>query len=453
MKFPNFPQININVSTQVNASTSENLKKSVNEVQSDPNLDKYKGMESAPSIPYHDPFNGRNATNIQIPHFFGMRHYRIMPSAIDMSDPHKERTYQYGDLTDVDEINAFLDQLDRLDGDHRVMFEHLKPSKELLSLAEKLSDEELEQFTEFMVEISRPSFIANSRNTDLPDRLISTLNSFSDDTISSSVKAMTAVLDQGKAYKASTSPISDNEYSSEQLSFVSYKEGLDLRAGYLVENAGNEFAKDFATLLNSKKLSEEQLVDVNRHIGMSSFEQSRGILDMAATVSKQYLDDVITLLAEVDKSDQANVFAYLGQQVNYQAHRQYYQLENGDMVIQQDDITGKSKRRNLYENVLTAHKDNGLKWVNDAIKEFEGTPAQIQNEAWQKLLDDKAADPDSFLEPEPLQAWAIRNLGGIEKGLLEEQTVKIMKFNSERLLPDLIVGLKFITSGNQQRKE
>ncbi|MGB0988931.1 MAG: hypothetical protein ACPGVL_16940, partial [Pseudoalteromonas spongiae] len=104
MKFPNFPQININVSTQVNASTSENLKKSVNEVQSDPNLDKYKGMESAPSIPYHDPFNGRNATNIQIPHFFGMRHYRIMPSAIDMSDPHKERTYQYGDLTDVDEI-------------------------------------------------------------------------------------------------------------------------------------------------------------------------------------------------------------------------------------------------------------------------------------------------------------------------------------------------------------
>ena len=451
MKIPNLPLANITLSGSVSAPVAEKFNKAIDEFKENinPDLEKYKGMENAPIIPYEDPFKGRHTSNLELPSYFGMRHYKITSSAIDMRDPHKERTYQYGELTDVEDINAYLDQLERLEGEHKIMFEHLKPTKELLSLAEKMSDEELAQFAEFMVEISGVEFFQTQKST-VPDELITALNAMSEDELSSSIEAMSSILSQGEGYQKTASPVGADKYGRENAVLFSYQDGMELKAGYYGNNAGNKLAKNFAKLLTDNKLNSEQLIEMNHHISQSSFEQSRGIVDMAGLVSKHMLDDMLSMLDEADKDNAQNIFSYLGQQVNYQAHRQYYQTDKGDYVVQQDDIASESDRRNLYENILTAHNEFGLGWISDALDEVQDTPAQIQKEIWQQLLDDKEATPDNFIKSDSLETWADNNLASIELQFHAKQTMKIHEFNSELFLPEILSNLTFYASGNHK---
>ena len=68
----------------------------------------------------------------------------------------------------LNDINAFLDQVDRLEGEHKFMFQHLKPTQELLDLVQKMSDEELAVFSQFVVTTS--SYHFGTENNAPPER-------------------------------------------------------------------------------------------------------------------------------------------------------------------------------------------------------------------------------------------------------------------------------------------
>ena len=82
-----------------------------------------KGPESELLL---NSFKGRNTATTYSPHHIvGMKKYGIASSPLDINKPFVEQTYRYGEFTNPDDINAFLDQVERLDGELQTMFQHL----------------------------------------------------------------------------------------------------------------------------------------------------------------------------------------------------------------------------------------------------------------------------------------------------------------------------------------
>ncbi|MFU2509429.1 hypothetical protein [Pseudoalteromonas sp. ASV78] len=397
-----------------------------------------------------DPFRGRNIDFIYSPDLnpiLGMKKYGIGSSPIDINKPFAERSYKYGEFTNPDDINAFLDQVDRLDGELKNMFQHLKPTAELLELVQKMSDEELAAFTQFAVTTSRHQFGLENKNSS--EQLISSLSKLSSDALSSTIATMDKLLQQGNDYKKPVSPIGENEHGNETLAMISMPDTISwFKSNYRANMAKYELANDYANLLMEKTLSEGQLIQLNSHLSETTLEQSSGIIDMMSLVKTHQNDDVLAMLNEVDKDGEPNLFSYLAQQTNYQANKQYYQMDNGKFVAQQDNISSDSNRRELYNNILNANNDIGMGWINDALEQFTGTPAQIQNELWQTLLDDKEKMPEQFTRSDSVEAWALKNISRIEGAFHVTQMNKIYDYNSEQLVPELIGKLSFYSSGN-----
>lgn len=397
-----------------------------------------------------DPFRGRNIDFIYSPDLnpiLGMKKYGIGSSPIDINKPFAERSYKYGEFTNPDDINAFLDQVDRLDGELKNMFQHLKPTAELLELVEKMSDEELAAFTQFTIKASSHLFGIENRN--ISEQLISSLSKLSDDALSSTIATMGELLQQGNEYKKPVSPIGENENGNETLAMISMPENINwFKSNYSANTAKYELANNYADLLIEKTLSEGQLIQLNSHLSETTLEQSSSIIDMMSLLKTHQNDDVLAMLNDVDKDSEANLLHYLAQQTNYQASKQYYQMDNGKFVAQQDNISSDSTRRELYNNILNAYNDIGMGWINDTLEQFTGTPAQIQNELWQTLLDDKEKMPEQFIRSDSVEAWALNNIARIENVFHVAQMNKIYDYNSERLVPDLIGNLTFYSSGN-----
>ena len=411
--------------------------------------DNLPALESTASTPLHDPFKGRRFNlNYTPSSYVGMKRYSVVSSTIiNMGESIAQPSYRYGDFTDNDNINAFLDQVDRLDGELKNMFQHLRPTAELLELVQKMSDEELAAFTQFAVKSS--SHVFGIENKNISEQLISSLSKLSGDALSSTLATMGELVQQGNDYIKPMSPIGEDKQGNERLVMTSMAENINwFKANYKANTAKYELTKNYANLLIEKNLSEDQLMQLNDHLSARTLEQSNSIIDMMNLVKTHQNDDVLAMLNEVDKDSEANLLHYLAQQTNYQANKQYYQMDNGRFVAQQDNISSDSSRRELYNTILNAYNDIGMGWINDTLEQFTGTPAQIQNELWQTLLDDKEKMPEQFTRSDSVEAWAINNIARIEGAFHVKQMNKIYDYNSERLVPDLIGQLTFYSSGN-----
>ncbi|WP_394193954.1 hypothetical protein [Pseudoalteromonas atlantica] len=393
-------------------------------------------------------FKGRNIpTTYSSGSIVGMKKYGIASSPLDINKPFAEQTYKYGEFTKTDDINAFLDQVDRLDGELQTMFQHLKPTPELFDLVQKMSDEELVKFTEFMVASSRHYIGMDNKN--ISEQLISSLSKQSADEFSSTLETMSTLLQQGNDYTKPVSPVGENKNGHEIVEMISKPDNVNwFKSNYGSNVAKYELVIDYANLLIDKNLSEEQLIQVNDHLSQSNLEQSSSIIDMMSLLKAHQNDDVLAMISEVDKDSELNLLSYLAQQTNYQANKQYYQMGNGKFVAQQDNISSDSNRRELYDTILNAYDTIGMGWINDTLDQFTGTPAQVQNELWQTLLDDKESRPEQFINSDSVATWAKNNISQIEGVFHIEQMNKIFAYNSERLVPDLIDKLTFYSSGN-----
>lgn len=446
MKLPNLGQAQQIALQTVSANRATEFKAAASLVEPQ---DLLSTLEDAASTPLYDPFKGRKLNQDYTPYsYIGMNRYRVTSSTtINIGEPIKEPTYRYGDFTDPDDINAFLDQVDRLEGEHKFMFQHLKPTQELLDLVQKMSDEELAVFSQFVVTTS--SYHFGTENNNSSAQLISSLSKLSDDALSSTLATMGELVQQGNDYIKPMSPIGEDEQGNERLVMISMAENINwFKSNYKANTAKFELTKNYANLLIEKNLSEDQLMQLNDHLSASTLEQSNSIIDMMNLVKTHQNDDVLAMLNEVDKDSEANLLHYLAQQTNYQANKQYYQMDNGRFIAQQDNISSDSNRRELYNTILNAYNDIGMGWINDTLEQFTGTPAQIQNELWQTLLDHKEKLPEQFTRSDSVEAWAINNIARIEGAFHVKQMNKIYDYNSERLVPDLIGQLTFYSSGN-----
>jgi len=260
---------------------------------------------------------------------------------------------------------------------------------------------------------------------------------------------MGELVQQGNDYIKPMSPIGEDEQGNERLVMISMAENINwFKSNYKANSAKYVLANDYTNLLIEKNLSEDQLMQLNDHLSDSTLTQSSGIIDMISLVKNHQTDDVLAMFNEVDKDSEANLLHYLAQQTNYQANKQYYQMDNGRFIAQQDNISSDSNRRELYSNILNAYNDIGMGWINDTLEQFTGTPAQIQNELWQTLLDHKEKLPEQFTRSDSVEAWAINNIARIEGAFHVKQMNKIYDYNSERLVPNLIAKLSFFSSGN-----
>ncbi|WP_404340508.1 hypothetical protein [Pseudoalteromonas mariniglutinosa] len=449
MKIPHLPHATRVAAPSLATTTAQQFKTATDEFNANPN-NKNTISDDAAHIPYYDPFKGRYIDTSHATPYLGMDHFAVFGS-LDMSKPDQGVVYQYGELTEHDDINAFLDQVERLEGEHRTMFEHLKPTQDLLNLAQRMSDEELAQFAEFMVTTSSIRFGLNNR--DISEQLIASLSKHADDVLSSSISTMAALLKQGDDYKKPTSPTGEDEHGNELLILQSTQEHVDWFAShYKAKSAKSELANNYASLLMNKTLSDNQLIELNTHLSTTNLEQSNGIIDMMSLIKTHQNDDVLAMLNEVDKNNDTDVFTYLAQQRNYQAHKQYYQLDNGRYVAQQDNISTPSDRRHLYDNILTAYNTAGLGWINDALDELKDSPAQIQNTVWDTLLADKETMPEQFTSTDSLQIWVANNLKDLEMQFHTQQISKIHDYNEAGLVPDELGRLTFVASGNTAQK-
>jgi len=447
VKIPSLPQAQRLFTQPIKPHLGDKFKAAIEVFTSSPVNKELNTIENAPVIAVDDPFKGRKLNHDDLPHYFGMGLYGLSSSAIEMNKPFTERTYRYGEFTDPDDINAFLDQLDRLDGEHRRMFQHIKPTQELLDLAQKMSDEELSLFAEFAVTTSSLRF--GMQNKDISEQLISSLSKLSDEALSSTVNTMAAILKQGDDYKKPTSPIGDDINGNELLVMQSSDENIDwFKSSYKANNTKTDLAISYANLLMNKNQSDEQLTQLNSHLADTNLQQSSGIMDMMSLIKTHQNDEMLAMLSEVDKDNQNDVFTYLAQQTNYQANKQYYQIGNGKHVAQQDNISDPSSRRILYDNILEAYNDIGLGWINDTLDEIKESPAQIQNQIWEKLLADKEKSPDQFIHSDSVQKWVTTNVPSMQMNFHTQQINKIYDYNSERLVPDLLGRLTFFSSGN-----
>jgi hypothetical protein len=429
MKLPNLGQAQQIALQTVSANRATEFKAAASLVEPQ---DLLSTLEDAASTPLYDPFKGRKLNQDYTPSsYIGMNRYKVTSSTtINIGEPIKEPTYRYGDFTDPDDINAFLDHVDRLEGEHKFMFQHLKPTQELLDLVQKMSDEELAVFSQFVVTTS--SYHFGTENNNSSAQLISSLSKLSDDALSSTLATMGELVQQGNDYIKPMSPIGEDEQGNERLVMISMAENINwFKSNYKANTAKLELTKNYANLLIEKNLSEDQLMQLNDHLSASTLEQSNSIIDMMNLVKTHQNDDVLAMLNEVDKDSEANLLHYLALQTNYQANKQYYQMDNGRFIAQQDNISSDSNS-----------------WINDTLEQFTGTPAQIQNELWQTLLDHKEKLPEQFTRSDSVEAWAINNIARIEGAFHVKQMNKIYDYNSERLVPDLIGQLTFYSSGN-----
>ena len=286
-------------------------------------------------------------------------------------------------------------------------------------------------------------------NKNISEQLISSLSKQSADEFSSTIETMSTLLQQGNDYTKPVSPVGENKNGHEIVEMISKPDNVNwFKSNYGSNVAKYELVIDYANLLIDKNLSEEQLIQVNDHLSQSNLEQSSSIIDMMSLLKAHQNDDVLAMISEVDKDSELNLLSYLAQQTNYQANKQYYQMGNGKFVAQQDNISSDSNRRELYDTILNAYDTIGMGWINDTLEQFTGTPAQIQNELWQTLLDDKESRPEQFINSDSVATWAKNNISQIEGVFHIEQMNKIFAYNSERLVPDLIDKLTFYSSGN-----
>ncbi|MDK1287325.1 hypothetical protein [Pseudoalteromonas umbrosa] len=361
------------------------------------------------------------------------------------ADSYEENRFQYGELTEQSDIDAFLAQKDRLSSDGQIRFSFVKPTKELLNLSQRLNDDELEKLAEVLTSAPRYNEYTNLIS-DHSEDIVSTLSTLSDDVLSSSLDVMAHLVQQNKAHDR-TPPFTPEGLLSEDgiespLLRVEYGPFEDL--GLRELNDYSSHLMQYVKLLDNNKMHDGQLLELNQHISQGDFVTNAGFVDMAITIKPFEQDSFFAMLQEVDKSNSENIFAMLGQQTDKWAHTQYFMTEDQEFVVHHDEDTNESERRDLHKSVLEAYENKGLSWMNEVIELTFDTPAATHGDMWKQLLHDVENHPDGFIHSDSIEVWAENNIDTIKQNFVQQQLQKIYAFNLDLSVPYQLGELKYI---------
>ncbi|WP_155735684.1 hypothetical protein [Pseudoalteromonas luteoviolacea] len=361
------------------------------------------------------------------------------------ADHDEENKFQYGELTEQSDIDAFLAQKDRLSADGQIRFTFIKPTKELLELSQRLNDDELEKLAEILTSAPRYNEKTNLIS-DNSEAIISTLNTLSDDVLTSSLNALTHLTQQNKVHDRAAPYTPEgllNEDGIENpLLRVEYASFED--SGWIELNDYSSHLMQYIKLLDNNRMHDGQLLEFNQHISQGDFATNAGMIDMAITMKPFEHQHFFSLLQEVDKSNTQNIFAMLGQQTDKWAHTQYFMNDDREFVVHHDQDTSESDRRALYKNVLKAYESNGVGWMNDVVALTFNEPAAMHGEIWHQLLHDLESQPDKFLRSDSIELWTNTNLDIIKQNFVQQQLQKVYEFNLDLQVPYELGELQYI---------
>ena len=347
---------------------------------------------------------------------------------IDMSGEGNEREYRYGELNNKSDIDAFLDQLDRFNPEQRDIMKQYEPSKRLLSILEKMDDETLSQFTQVLEE-SFPRF--SLMNNKKADELFKALDGMSPDRLKDTIETLGVLAEQVENDQKPVSLIPTNEEGKEPILMHVPRAENGFDVAFMRGNQSKQLVDAYTDVLLRSSYSDDDLNTINAHLKEGDFEKSRGIIDMAKLVSHNDKRAFFDMLNEADDNGPNNIFNYIGQQVNYDAHLNYYKSSEGQFVSLDDAMPDDGARKNFHKKLLHAYEEFGLSWMNDMVKQVNEKPPQIQAELWSNLMTDVVEKPHLFKKSDSLEQWASANIADVEQRFHARQIDDIHTYSYE----------------------
>lgn len=339
----------------------------------------------------------------------------------------------YGDFEGREKIDEFLAIFDRLDEEQKIKFSHFKPTEALLDVANRLTDEELGQLTDFIVEsLSINSF--DQKREDYSTKLIDALSNMSDELLSDTVRTMGSLMEQadGKEFVDPTIP-----------SYMLDEDGrpdFDLRmieGGFFDKvntygDINNQLLNDFAKTVANGKFSEGDMLNLNTYLAEADFDTSRGIIDMAMMVKANDRGSFMSMLSEADLSEPSNLFARLSK-LNYEnENTEYFVTDKRDYVAFEGMPLDDNDKSRLYKQLIKAYETQGLNWMNDVMEESGEIPPKAQLNMWSSILADLEETPERFDSTESIEDWMDGNLQGIIGDYYQGIKEKLFKFNDKQ---------------------
>ncbi|AOT08115.1 hypothetical protein [Pseudoalteromonas luteoviolacea] len=335
--------------------------------------------------------------------------------------------YRYGNLSSLEDIDAFLTHEDRLTKEQADVLRTHIPSKDLLSVMDKMDDETLSQF----VDVLSNSFNLNSvlgvgANKEKAQELISALNSMSEDDIQDTVSTLKALSEQ-ESKDSDFGFYLTSSYHKDQkdMTFWSFSEAANYKT---LANQKLHFGKvthQYIELLTANRYSQGEVKSINQHLKESNFEQSRGILDMANHVKNNDRTAFLNMLDEVDKNSENNIFSYVNRLVDVDEYTSAYKSSEGGKVLFTDKMETESERREIYTSLLDAYEQQGVTWMEDVIEHVHEHPPQIQSEVWQAINQTVEDNPALFEKSDSVEMWIQMRLSSIQRGFENKQIDEI----------------------------
>ncbi|TMN34688.1 hypothetical protein [Pseudoalteromonas sp. S2755] len=432
-------QYQINNGSFINSTASEKLHEKVTEVAAnrgddDPNQLLSSNNELTIDFSYTQSpvtYSKEFFLNLDLS-MIGLKRYGIHREHMGTDENGHIYKDTYGDFEGREKIDEFLAIFDRLDEEQKIKFSHFKPTEALLDVANRLTDEELGQLTDFIVE-SLSINLLDPKKDDYSTKLINKLSNMSDEVLQDTVKTMSKLMEQA-----------DNKVFAEPNlpAYLLDKDGhadfdLNVRGLGFFEDVNaygdmnNQLLNDYAKFVIDNKFSDGDLLDLNAHLANSDFDTSRGMLDMATLVKANDRTTFIEMLNEVDTREPNNLFARLSK-LNYEnENTEYFRTDNRDYVKFKGAPADDNEKSRLYNQLIKAYENQGLGWMNDVMEQSEDAPVRTQLTMWLSILEDVEENPDAFKRSDSVETWMERNLAGIVNDYYQGIKEKVFAHNEE----------------------
>jgi hypothetical protein len=276
---------------------------------------------------------------------------------VDTADDH------LGSLTGKDDIYAFFEMTDRLGIEQQEKMRFLSPNQDWLDLAEKLTDEELNQLVDAVDNISGTLFSELKEGESFNGNYVATqLNDLSTEELLSTISVMTRLSEQSNAARNADPMKSDH---------------------------GNILANYSELIFGEERLSGAELNTVNERLATMDYSAATGLIDavrLLAEEPKQQLFDLLDNSSIEDNEVLSGIFSYIGSLTSKALFISEYNVsaEDGETLHARvsDEGLNDHEKKSLIENIFTVVNQEGLEKVNDIIKQTSVSVGAIQSNFW-----------------------------------------------------------------------
>ncbi|MDK2595043.1 hypothetical protein [Pseudoalteromonas obscura] len=370
---------------------------------------------------------------------FRAKRYQV----INLSSPHEPPQYQYGELTNPHDIEAFLTHQDRLSKEQSDILRTYVPSKELLAVMDKMDDETLTAF----VDVLSASFGLDSlfgHNKEKSQQLISLMSDMSEEQIKDTVDTLAHLSDKEINDKPDSPILAFGYRGPAEIQLHSFAQTADHRSHLQQSIHFSKLTHQNVDLLAENRYSEGDLMSINQHLQESSFEQSRGIIDMAINVKNNDRVSFLNMLDEVDKDSENNIFEYVGKQVDVSQYTSAYESSYGGYVLFSEKMASESQRTELYSNLIDSYDNQGVGLMEDVVGHLKDTPPQIQSNIWEALNETIENNPALFDKSDSIENWMKLRLGSFQRDFENKQVDQIYDIAEELDVPRDVGQLEWV---------